>query len=278
MRIRTVLPIVVLLLVIVCGVGYFLSPALTVVTDPVYAESSLAQVQDDLGRELLFKGIRVRIERWDRLPETRDQAISLLSRVKGRWVLFSPAVTNVVADYRIGKDELPPGIFIGMGRDTDLTSATLHAFRDDGYPRLQGDDVLFVYEGEKPEVANAYAHSQRLDEQTETYAKAKLEEWTKAGYRTIVACDLSGLPSFFMGKNGLRWIVPSLSSLSVPRECIEGLVVDDLAASLRDVLPSLRKLDAGSIPLPLIRKYVPGIRMRGGSLSSWLRDLQRMFL
>lgn len=88
MRVRTVLPIVVLLLVIVCGVGYFLFPALTVVTDPVYAESSLAQVQDDLGRELLFKGIRVRIERWDRLPETRDQAISLLSRVKGRWVLF----------------------------------------------------------------------------------------------------------------------------------------------------------------------------------------------
>jgi len=276
MHVRKLPPFIIIFLIVILGGGYFLLPSLTVVTDEVYAQSSLAQAKEGMERALLGKGIRVRVVVWEHLPETREEAVILLDKVKSRWVLLSPAVTTVLGNYRIRKEEVRGNVYIGMGRDADLTSVTLVADDEEGYPALEGEDVLLVYQDEKPSFVSEYRQNEALQEVTDTYAKSRIAVWKEKGYHTIVAYNVKNLPSFFSIQETFDWVVPSLYALSLPPSRIKGLVVDDLGQSLAGVLKDL-KVSETSVPIPLKRIYVPGLRMRGGLLSSELRVLERRF-
>lgn len=269
------LPLIILtLLLFLIGGGYFLLPTLTVVTDPVYRLTDLDLALPALERKMLKQGVRVKVEKWDTLPESREEAVTLLNKTHGKWTLSSPLVTTLMAEYRIQETEIPTSVYIGMETESELATFTLTTTQESGFPQKGDDQTLLVSQGQAPSQINVYPHHMELTEVTDTSAIASLRAWEAAGYRTIVWGANEDPSPFFSVQTSLQWIVPGRFMLAVPKENLQGVVVDDLAATLSEVIYTQ---PVSPQTVPLLRRYVPLQGTHGGWFGRLLQAIRRWF-
>jgi len=284
MRNRWRIPVVALVILGVVGmIGYHRLPSLVVVADSVYAETSYAQIERGLRFSLIKQGIRLRTNILHTLPIDRDSLALQMEKVKGTYKLCSPAVTTLVLKYGINKSS---GIAIGMGKNGLLSSyfaASLIPEAGSGYPEAlsyctqEGKKAILLFGQGNPSLQQIFPLSQEQEESTTTYGKSMSERWLEEGIQVVCPYEVKNLENFLFDDIKLSWIVPSLYCLVIPEKQIYGLIVDDLPASLENILGSLEN-GGGPLSLPLVRHFVPGSKRRGGLAKAGLEALRRKLL
>jgi hypothetical protein len=254
-------------------------PVFVVLADPLYGETSLAQVRSELFFSLLKKGTRLKVVTLDKLPEDGDEDRRILNKAGGSWVLCTPAVTTAFSHQMTSWNGQ---MLIGMGKGgvkSPLFSVVLVSDDDEEYRKAAkaGKAVVLAYEGDAPEFSDEYVRVEKIREESDLYLATRMADWKAQGVDVVVTYKVRCLPLFFQKETDVpfSFVVPSIEALSLPVKKIAGLIVDDLASSIS----GFKSFQTGKpqLVLPLSRAFRPGAKMRGGLLRSEFEGLLRFF-